>query len=402
MIRRLRNIVASSLVFCTASTAAIMSELIRRSVALLRRMHREDDGMFSFAARETPAGLINDFGNPGSIRYTINTLAGLQRAVDHGRIDWPVVETLDCFLAHHAAEITSPADQGLLLAVLARAKHSQIGAWFDRVAANVASSERLSTFHLQDVSWMLIGLTAHAVESGDATARALADELFRFVDRRFINKDNMLPYYRLAWWRRRFSSFGGIAYFLLAMADYADAFSDTHADAVFRQSVAAVMALQGPNGEWPWFIDVKRTVVADWYPVYSVHQDSMSLLFMFPALDRGAPGAEMAIRKSVRWLFGKNELRVPFLRADPFFIDRSIRRNESSAERPRRLLRAALGAMLDRPARFAAASDLTVLKECRSYQLGWILYVWSPRKDFPEFHNLSPEVGVSGGSTGQG
>ena len=366
-----------------------MSELIHRSVALLAKMHREEDGLFSFAARETAAGLVNDFQNPGCIRYTINTLAGLQRAVDHGRIHWPVVDTLNRFLVHHTAEITSPADQGLLLAVLARANHLQTGAWFDRVAANTASSQRLSTFHLQDVSWMLIGLTAYAAETDNAAARAASEKLFRFIDRRFLNKDRMLPYYRLAWWRRRFSSFGGIVYFLCAMSDYAEAFSDTYADVVFRESAAQVMALQGPKGEWPWFIDVERAVVADWYPVYSVHQHSMSLLFLFPALDRSVAGADAAIRKSVLWLFGQNELGVSFLRLDPFFIDRSIRRNES-AERPRRLLRAALAALLGRPARPVPASDLAILKECRSYELGWILYAWSPRKDFLEFQELHP------------
>lgn len=62
------------------------------------------------------------------------------------------------------------------------------------------------------------------------------------------------------------------------------------------------------------------------------------------------------------------------LRTDPFFIDRSIRRAQPPGLK--RALRYAEGAarfLTGTSARPADPSRLTVLEECRSYHLGWIL-----------------------------
>jgi len=68
----------------------------------------------------------------------------------------------------------------------------------------------------------------------------------------------MVPRYSLSSWRAAFSAFGGIAYFLKAMSDYSLAFNDKYAGAVFSESVSQIISLQGPRGEWPWFINATR------------------------------------------------------------------------------------------------------------------------------------------------
>ena len=57
--------------------------------------------------------------------------------------------------------------------------------------------------------------------------------------------------------------------------------------------------------------------IVDPYPVFSVHQDSMALLFLLPALDRGLPGTAEAISRSLAWCFGENELGIDFYVRDP-------------------------------------------------------------------------------------
>jgi hypothetical protein len=359
-----------------------MSELIRSTHQLLMRMYREEDALFSFSARQVGDGIVNDFDHPGTLRYTINSFAGLQAAAARGGIEWPVDAELERFLTIHGHRVSSPADQGLLLMVLATAGHDRAEALQRQVAALVSEPGRLAELDLQDLSWMLMGLTRYAAATGRPDDRAPCDRLFRFLDRRLLDKRTMIPRHSLGRWRGALTSFGGVAYFLRALADYADAFSDAYADAIFRESAGQVVSLQGRHGEWPWFMDARRCAVLDWYPVYSVHQDSMAMLFLFPLLDRQVPGAEDAIARSWAWLLGDNELGRPMLRADPFFIDRSIRRSQSP--RLERALRYAGGAaryLTGTRGRPADPSRLTVLEECRSYHLGWILYTWSGRDD---------------------
>jgi hypothetical protein len=112
------------------------------------------------------------------------------------------------------------------------------------------------------------------------------------------------------------------------LADYSRIFGDGHAKTVFGEAVTKTMALQGPEGEWPWFLDVDQARVLDWYPIYSVHQASMAMLFLLPALDMGITEARASIAKSYSWLFGCNQLGIEMLRPHPFFIYRSIRRSE--------------------------------------------------------------------------
>lgn len=361
-----------------------MSDLIRSTHRLLMRMYREEDALFSYAAREAGDGIVNDFDHPGTLRYTINCFAGLQAAVAGGRVDWPVRRHLDRFLSLHGGRVSDPADRGLLLLVLAGAGHARAATLHGQLSAMVADPHRLSVLNAQDVGWMLMGLTAHAAATDAADVRRDCERLFRFMDRRFLDKRTLLPRRSLGVWLRSFTTFGAIAYFLKALADYADAFSDAYADALFRESVAQVISLQGERGEWPWFINARRARVLDRYPVYSVHQDSMAMLFLLPALDRGVAGAAESIERSWRWLLGGNELGRPMLRASPFFIDRSIRRTEPPAvERALRYARAVRHSLTRSAGRPANPSRLTVLEECRSYHLGWILYVWSGRDDAP-------------------
>ena len=125
----------------------------------------------------------------------------------------------------------------------------------------------------------------------------------------------------------------------------------------------------------------------DWYQIYSVHQDSMAMLFLLPALELGVEGAKEAIRKSYLWLFGNNELNKFLILKEPFFIYRSIKRRENF-EREKRFLRSIKNSAFNKQAKSVSPQKLSINTECRSYHLGWILYAWSGRTGFNEFTEL--------------
>ena len=308
-------------------------------------------GLCSFKAELVDGELVQDWSHWVTPRYTINSLLGLH-AAGYDRAD----ELTDRFL--HCNEVTHPADRGLL-AVL----HCERGD-LDRAAALVP---QLGAAHLelQDLAWLLWG--ACAAGSEEAAASLLARMLEDYVHPR-----TGLPRHSLRSYRRGIVSFGSLVYFLRALHEAASTFGDERAEQLFRNGVEAALALQGPHGEWPWMIDVARGLAFDRYPVFSVHQDSMSILFLRPALEAGIAGAASAIERSIRWVHGENELGLRFYVDEPFFFAyRAVERNEAWTKARR------YGRWLTRRTDEAVpGSRLRVNRECRSYHLGWILYAW--------------------------
>jgi hypothetical protein len=177
-------------------------------------------------------------------------------------------------------------------------------------------------------------------------------------------------------------SFGGLVYFLRAMHEYQQATGDEEAGALFERGVRLALDVQGSRGEWPWLMSGASGAIVDAYPVFSVHQDSMAMLFLLPALDRGVPGISEAVSRSLAWCFGENELAVDFYVREPFFAYRSIERVDR-APRLRRYLRSLVPS--SRSPVFGS-SDVRLNPECRSYHLGWILYAWSGRPEVKAPH----------------
>jgi hypothetical protein len=162
------------------------------------------------------------------------------------------------------------------------------------------------------------------------------------------------------------------------MHEYASLTGDAESEALFRNGVERTIDVQGRRGEWPWLFSVGSGRPVELYPVFAVHQDSMAMLFLLPALDAGLPSVREAIERSFAWVLGENELHEPMYAGDPFRAYRSIERTDPFP-RATRYVRALANDVHGRTAGPAGAGRVRVNPECRSYHLGWILYVWSRR-----------------------
>jgi hypothetical protein len=341
-----------------------------------------DRGVFPYSSRLAGGSILNDYRSPESLRYTVNALLGLGRAA---KAEIPGVSISDVngmiemFVDHFSAKLESHADLGLLIVLLAE---NPSAGGDEAVRSAVATLRRsladqtADAFNMQDLAWVVWG-AATAARCGIPQADELGRSATALVKSRFVDTRSGLPRHSPRWYRRGLVSFGSIAYFLRAMHEAADAFEDSDAATLFREGVQRVISIQGPLGEWPWMIHVGRGKVVDVYPVFSVHQDSMAMLFLLPALDAGEPRVQQAIDRSLSWVFGRNELDVRFYRDDPFFAYRSIERAER-AQRLRRYVRFLSVSLTGRDASFGSARA-RLNEECRSYHLGWILFAWSER-----------------------
>jgi hypothetical protein len=178
----------------------------------------------------------------------------------------------------------------------------------------------------------------------------------------------------------RVSSFAAQVYPLHGLARATLVFGLPLPDAC-RRCADNLVALQGSLGQWWWFYSVEKPKVLDGYPVYSVHQDGMAFMALCLLQEIGVEDYASPLRRGLAWLMGANELGESLVSANPPFVSRCIQRRGSDADAFGGLSRA------DRLRLFAASlrlasplgSDvsgrpLEILRECRPYHLGWLLY----------------------------
>jgi hypothetical protein len=361
------------------------TELASACSSLLERMYRPDEALFPYSTCRRATGFEHDFEHPHTLRYTVNTLLGLQRAARSDGKDpfsSTAAEMVDRFLELHLEEVSSPADLGLLLLLLVEAERddSACRELVARIESSVTTTP-LAALTIQDIAWMVWGASA-AARVGTAGAEDLARRLFTTMDENFVDPRSLLPRHSLSRYRRDIVSFGGIVYFLRSAYEYGVLTGESRAGRLFEHGVRAMVEIQGPQGQWPWMISSRTGIPLDFYPVFGVHQDSMAMLFLLPALGDGLVDVEVAITRSLDWSLGDNELGVPMYGEGSFFAYRSIHRAQRLV-RPRRYARSLARSFAQRPGAPAKPEQLTVNRECRSYHLGWILFAWAGRTHHP-------------------
>lgn len=344
-------------------------------------MYDKSIGLYSSSSGMVSGKYINKFEDQIAIRYTINSLLGLKVASRSGyKLGFPLESRIKDFLKKY--KIKNKADVGLALLLVADIDEKISHNLLDKIRDDI-SRLRPSNYNLQDYAWLLWGVV-EAARNGYKGSKDLARKLFRDVHDNLFDRDSLIPRYSLNPLRRRITSFGGITYFLRSIYEYASYFDDEYALVIFKESLRRILKIQGRFGEWPWLVDVKTGKVLEWYPVYSVHQDSMAMLFLLPGLSLGIKECEDSIRKSYSWILGKNQLGRPMINKEPFLIYRSIKRKVEGGKAGR-YIRAVSNILLKCKPKLTNRVEIN--DECRSYHLGWILFVWSNEDKFDEFTN---------------
>lgn len=252
----------------------------------------------------------------------------------------------------------------------------------------LSSPEKWKSFLAQDLGMLLIGAVAQA-RRDPRKWRAVAENLFNYLLSNYLAPSNLFfnspreP-------RGRFSSFATQTYLTLASYCYGDFACDEKAISIANNATKKLIALQGPNGEWPWFFDSNTGRVLDYYEVYSVHQYGMAPAFLEWAERLGLPEARDALTKGFRWVLGENQLSIPMIIPELSLSIRSqVRKGELNTKRWR-VLRAIRNAGLGFNGELVAPENVVLRWECRSYELGWILWSFGKRDDLPRLtgHSL--------------
>lgn len=251
----------------------------------------------------------------------------------------------------------------------------------------VMDNDRWRSFRAQDLGMILVGVASQA--KNDRTKWSpIATALFDFLLNRYHAASGL--FFDAAFGpRRRFASFATQTYLVLACYAYGELMGDDRAIQIANACTRKLIEHQGPNGEWPWFFDAVTGRVVDFYEVYSVHQYGMAPAFLEHAEQHGVYEARNALVRGFNWVLGHNQLAKPMLAHD---LDLSIRSHVRKGElhtKKWRALRALRNSMLGIKAGLIDPSELELRLECRSYELGWILWSFGWRSDLPELTHHS-------------
>jgi hypothetical protein len=323
----------------------------------------------------------NESVPPSDVFYTLNVLLGMARV----QYVPPHVDVAEIFLRNVDQLPKLPVrDYAFGMALWASA---ELGlAISDSVMRHikdvVLNPGRWASFRAQDLGMILIGVAAQA-ERDRAKWVPTATELFKFLVERY-HAPSGLFFDAASGPRRRFGSFATQTYLLLACYAYGELMNDERAIRMANAGTRKLIERQGPQGEWPWFFDAMTGRVLDFYEVYSVHQYGMAPAFLERAERNGVPDARKAIVRGFHWVLGDNQLGKPMLVPDLHLSIRSQVRKGELQTKNWRVLRAVRNAALGLDPKLIDASLVEPRLECRSYELGWILWSFGSRTDLQE------------------
>jgi hypothetical protein len=323
-----------------------------------------------------------------NVFYTLNVLLGLSRVRPADRppdVDIERVYLSCCGELAMARETDRfpPYAYGMALWAGAALDIFPPPALVARILDRVVAEDRVMQMTAQDIAMLATGAVALAL-SEEAPWRALADRLVHIIQTEYFHPGARLFYNQQRGFRRSLASFASQVYPLLALYHYGAAFSAGAAIELANSGAAKVISLQGRRGEWGWFYYVPGGRLVDAYEIYAVHQHGMAPAFLHHAVAHGVPGARTSLVKGFNWLFGSNELGVSMLCPIEHMFYRSQLRQGELNTTAWRGIRSVTNALLHRSDGAERHRQLALRRECRSYELGWILWSFGGRSDYAE------------------
>ena len=323
-----------------------------------------------------------------SLRYTLCVLIGLLRAEEHGiEHAFHIGALRSRVLSELDSEELTPGDLGLALWAESRADGSAAEQLVATLARSLGRRETLDSLVGPEVAWILLGLV-EALARGEIAAgeRWLAEAREQLVGKRQAESGLFLHVARGP--RRRFPNFATQIYAVQALSQLARLRDDAEAREAARAAGDRLLALQLPDGGWPWILDAHRGTIVEPYEIYSVHQDAMAPMGLHGLTEAtGDARYRAAAVYGLDWIWGRNELGAQMLDLDAGVLYRSIRRRE-------RLDRAFLygrtaTSYLKPPRLKDATKTLEVNRSDRPYHLGWVLEAWAGKEDLAELERPS-------------
>jgi hypothetical protein len=364
-----------------AEQFSLNSPLVNYALSGLQRCWMRERCRWSHIYHLDGRSQPNESRPHSDVFYTLNVLLGLSRvkyvpgAIDRSAIFERNVHLLPKLpVANYA--------YGMALWVAAESEFEIPPDVIRHIDGLLSDRNNWWKFRAQDLGMLLTGVIAQA-KAGENQWSRFAQPLFSFLTERYHSKSGLF-FDAPAGFRRRYASFATQTYLTLACFHYGEFTGDVTAIDMASECARKLIELQGPQGEWPWFFDAERGQVLDFYEVYSVHQYGMAPAFLECAERNGVPQARDALIKGFKWVLGDNQLQKSMLVPKLQLSIRSHVRDGELHTNKLRMIRAMRNAYLPRKAGLIHPANVVLRLECRSYELGWILWSFGQRSDLSE------------------
>ncbi len=355
-----------------------LDDLITLGVAGLYSMFDEERQLFNFKIRKSDTGVVRE-GH--SLRYTIISLLGLHRLAEHTGLQPVDIKSVARRLVDNASDLKSIGDFGLLLWLCALTDKGE----FERLYTQTDIARALECYEdgraglTTELSWLLIGLAYYAKNNNGSILPGMEEIIMRLFDiiRGNYGGRGIFGHRRsegaISNFRSRIGCFADQVYPLYAFSIYGSTFANSDALEIVRSTADRICELQGPLGQWWWHYNASTGNVAGRYPVYSVHQDGMAPMALFAAGLATGRDYNAAIYKGLSWIMVNNELNNDMVDTEHNVIWRNIHRTRIA--KYAELACVSLTGMTKK----GQPKDLSVLYECWSYHLGWLLYAFADK-----------------------
>ena len=349
----------------------------------LRRMYLPDERLFAFCIRRNRTA---DRVEGVSRRYTAVALIGLggiAQSIARSVFLGTDIHDVCTGLIDHLDSTDDLGEVALTLWAARATKHPGLYKALRRLRA--MRPERRS-YPTVELAW---SLTALSVGGDGLVDRELSGAIFRRLVESFVPKSALFPHWpvgaRGSWARAHLSCFADLVYSIQGLSHYHRATGNYEAIDVARKCAKKVSHLQGPQGQWWWWYDVRTGCVVERFPVYSVHQDSMAPMAFSALRDACGEDYSTSILLGMEWLQYAPEIDGSLIDEKTDLIWRKVARHE-----PPKATRIVQGAATRMHPKLRAPGLNLVFRpgyvdyETRPYHMGWILHAWP---DSPEWRS---------------
>ncbi len=354
------------------------SELIELALRGLPSMFDRKTHLFCYRVYRKRSTLVRE---GISQRYTIMTLLGLHQLSRVGQTLPFNAEDVFSALISSTNWIRNVGDLGLLMWLVASVFPHHIPHLRAILNPNVALKRYPPRFrNTMELAWFLTGCAHLAmVRNSDlpetaGAARTAYQLLVTNQGKSGIFGHQSCSSSLAGLVRGRIGSFADQIYPILAFTHMAKAYGMEEPVTRALACADAICDAQGELGQWWWHYHSKTGKVLSRYPVYSVHQHGMGPMALFALQDVSSRNYKENIYRGLEWIGKTNEIGCDLRDDSAHLVWRCVRPSLSFLAKIEDLT------MLSPPRMNQIGQrNLTILCECRPYELGWLLYAFGSR-----------------------
>jgi hypothetical protein len=346
----------------------------------LERMYIPSEHVFSASRRLSDGQMVHVRDRNREYRFTMNALMGLHQAQTQGSGVFLNIESDYHDMAARIDEQSGSTEDIAATVWTGRCIGTEIPHKATLLFHNrLENAPRMKRLSAKGLAWLIAACLTSSGEEYYVNALALS----ALAAERYIHAETALVREVTAGLRRDWASFGAQSYMAYAFLLLARRTGSAWARSLGLRIARRLVQLQGREGQWGWMYHVPSGRVADFYPIYSVHQYAYAPFFLVEAIDQGYDEFREPLVRGFRWILGQNELGQSMVEPMHQVVwRRVIRRGPNS-----KLIKVLRGMVIIHcglKSGIKGADAVQIDRQCWGFEMALPLCVFSGRGDFSE------------------